>query len=247
MSDASTMNFASCFALLVALPEAFSQVSVHVSAQERRFSQPFFTSKERPVLSAALLMLTQSLAEVPALAGAATAISVSAPATNPKSFAVAMARPTATAAIKFRSFLSRSCRSSPLEVEVDGAGGRHFVPFMTRHDVCVLSLQQLELEMNMGNAADRGEGAAEELGGKIKKTVGSVIGNEQMEAEGKAKELQGQAKQEAAKAGERTKGAVEEVVGTVKNRVGAVIDNEQMQAEGKAKELTGEARQKANK
>ena len=43
----------------------------------------------------------------------------------------------------------------------------------------------------MGNAADRGEGAAEELGGKIKKTVGSVIGNEQMEAEGKAKQAEG--------------------------------------------------------
>ena len=63
----------------------------------------------------------------------------------------------------------------------------------------------------MGNAANRGEGAAEELGGKIKKTVGKVIGNEQMEAEGKAKELKGEAKQEAAKAGERTKGEVEEV------------------------------------
>ncbi|HVH46478.1 MAG TPA: CsbD family protein [Labilithrix sp.] len=98
----------------------------------------------------------------------------------------------------------------------------------------------------MGNAANRGEGIAEQVGGKIKQGVGKVIGNEQMQAEGKAKELKGEAREESAKAAERTKGKVEEVAGAIKNRVGAVIDNEQMQAEGKAKELKGEARQKAN-
>ncbi|MBA2541662.1 MAG: CsbD family protein [Deltaproteobacteria bacterium] len=98
----------------------------------------------------------------------------------------------------------------------------------------------------MSNASKRGEGAAEELGGKIKKTIGKVIGNDQMEAEGLVKEKKGEAKQEAAKAAERTKGKVEEIVGAVKNRVGAVIGSEEMQVEGKAKELEGEARQKAN-
>jgi len=99
----------------------------------------------------------------------------------------------------------------------------------------------------MSNDSKRAEGKAEELGGKIKKGIGKLIGNEQMEAEGIVKEKKGEAKQEAAKAAERTKGKIEEVVGAVKNRVGAVIDNEQMQAEGRAKELKGEARQKANK
>ena len=98
----------------------------------------------------------------------------------------------------------------------------------------------------MSNQSKRAEGAAEELGGKIKKGIGKVIGNEQMEAEGIVKEKKGEAKQESAKASERTKGKVQEVVGAVKNRVGAVIDDEEMQAEGKAKELEGEARQKAN-
>ncbi len=98
----------------------------------------------------------------------------------------------------------------------------------------------------MSNASKRGEGKAEEIGGKIKKNIGKIIGNEQMEAEGLVKEEKGEAKQEAAKAAERTKGKVEEIVGAVKNRVGAVIDDEEMQAEGKAKELKGEARQKAN-
>ena len=81
---------------------------------------------------------------------------------------------------------------------------------------------------------------------KLKKNIGKLIGNDQMEAEGVVKEEKGEAKQEAAKAAERTKGKIQEIVGAVKNRVGAVIDNEKMQAEGKAKELEGEARQKAN-
>jgi len=99
----------------------------------------------------------------------------------------------------------------------------------------------------MSNASKRSEGAAEKLGGKVKGAVGKLIGNEQMQAEGKAKELKGDAKQQAAKSAERTKGKVEEVTGGVKNRIGAAIDNEQMQAEGKVRELKGEARQKANR
>lgn len=98
----------------------------------------------------------------------------------------------------------------------------------------------------MSNQANRSEGVAEQIGGKIKKGIGRAIGNEQMEAEGKAKELKGEAREESAKAAERGKGKVEEVTGAIKNRIGHVIDNEQMQAEGKARELKGEARQKAN-
>ena len=47
----------------------------------------------------------------------------------------------------------------------------------------------------MSNESKRGEGAAEELGGKIKKVAGQVLGNEQMEAEGRARELKGEARQ----------------------------------------------------
>lgn len=98
----------------------------------------------------------------------------------------------------------------------------------------------------MSNASKRGEGAAEELGGKIKKTIGQAIGNEQMEAEGKLKEIKGQGKQEAAKGAERAKGKLEEIKGAVKNRIGQVIDDEELAAEGKVEELKGEARQAAN-
>ncbi len=46
-------------------------------------------------------------------------------------------------------------------------------------------------------------GAVEQVGGMIKKGVGSLIGNQQMEAEGQAAELSGEAKQASAKAAER--------------------------------------------
>jgi uncharacterized protein YjbJ (UPF0337 family) len=49
----------------------------------------------------------------------------------------------------------------------------------------------------MGNASNRSEGVAEQIGGKIKQGVGKVIGNEQMQVEGKAKELKGEARQKA--------------------------------------------------
>ena len=67
-----------------------------------------------------------------------------------------------------------------------------------------------------------------------------------MQAEGKATELKGEARQEAVKAGERAEGALEELGGNIKQGVGKLIGNEQMQAEGKATELKGEARQAAN-
>ena len=100
---------------------------------------------------------------------------------------------------------------------------------------------------SMSNASKRNEGKGEEIGGKIKAGVGKLIGNEQMQAEGKAHELKGKAKQEAAKSAERGKGKVQEVVGATKNRVGAVLDNEELEAKGRAQELEGEARQAINR
>jgi uncharacterized protein YjbJ (UPF0337 family) len=97
------------------------------------------------------------------------------------------------------------------------------------------------------NTTKRAQGAAEELGGKIKGAVGAAIGNEQMEVEGRATELKGKARQETAKAGERIKGAVEQVAGSVKRAVGEVIDNEQMEVEGRATELKGQARERTNR
>jgi uncharacterized protein YjbJ (UPF0337 family) len=99
----------------------------------------------------------------------------------------------------------------------------------------------------MSNQSARSEGVAQKIGGKIKKGIGRVLGNERMTAEGRATELKGKTKEEGAKASEWSKGKIEEVAGAVKSRVGHLIGNEQMAAEGKAKEVKGQARQKANK
>jgi uncharacterized protein YjbJ (UPF0337 family) len=98
----------------------------------------------------------------------------------------------------------------------------------------------------MSNQTEKSEGVAEQIGGKIKKGIGTLIGDDQMHAEGTAKELKGEARVEAAKAAERGKGKVEEIVGAVKNRVGHIVGNEQVAAEGKATELKGENRQQKN-
>ena len=47
------------------------------------------------------------------------------------------------------------------------------------------------------NNEERLKGAGEELKGNVKKGVGDLIGNEQMQAEGEAERLKGQARQKA--------------------------------------------------
>jgi uncharacterized protein YjbJ (UPF0337 family) len=92
----------------------------------------------------------------------------------------------------------------------------------------------------------RAGGFMEEVGGTIKENMGQLIGNEQMELEGRAKVLEGQAHQEAAKTKARIQGAAEELTGDAKGRVGRILDNEQMQVEGKLTSMKGKARQKVN-
>ena len=102
-------------------------------------------------------------------------------------------------------------------------------------------------ELNMGTTEKRGEGVAEQIGGKIKEGIGKLTGSEQTRAEGQAQEAKGEAREESAKASERAQSTTEELAGAVKKGAGAVLGNQQMQAEGKAKELEGEAREKANR
>ena len=54
----------------------------------------------------------------------------------------------------------------------------------------------------MGSETSRGEGVAEQIGGKIKEVIGKVTGKAETEAEGKAQELKGQA-EEAGGCGQR--------------------------------------------
>jgi uncharacterized protein YjbJ (UPF0337 family) len=99
----------------------------------------------------------------------------------------------------------------------------------------------------MGNGAKRVKGKVEEIKGTLKEGVGNLIGNEQMQAEGHAEKVTGQARQDVAKAAEQIKGVGEELVGKAKGAVGGLIGNEQMQVEGKGEELKGKGRQKANR
>ncbi len=57
----------------------------------------------------------------------------------------------------------------------------------------------------MSNVSKRIEGGAEEIGGKIKSGVGKLLGNKQMQVTGKARVLEGKAKQQFAKAADRVK------------------------------------------
>jgi uncharacterized protein YjbJ (UPF0337 family) len=139
----------------------------------------------------------------------------------------------------------RTLGSSELRKD-DGAIPRDRAPTRAGTTFALDGRNPISRRCIMSNESKKAEGVAEQVGGKIKAGIGKIIGNERMEAEGHAKELKGEAREEAARAAERAKGKTEEVVGAIKNRVGAAIDNEKLQAEGKAKELKGEARQAGN-
>jgi uncharacterized protein YjbJ (UPF0337 family) len=74
----------------------------------------------------------------------------------------------------------------------------------------------------MGNTAKRGKGAAKALGGKAERKVGKLVGNERMQARGRARELEGQVEQERAKVRERVTGKIEETLGKAKAVKGIV-------------------------
>ena len=99
----------------------------------------------------------------------------------------------------------------------------------------------------MSTESKRGEGIAEKIGGSIKHAIGSLVGDEQMKAEGAAKEAEGVRHEETAKAEERAKGTVEKAAGAVESGVGNVIGNEKLAVEGKVKEVEGEVRKETNR
>ncbi|PDV97914.1 CsbD family protein [Candidatus Chloroploca asiatica] len=99
----------------------------------------------------------------------------------------------------------------------------------------------------MSNGTERVKGKAEEIKGAVKATVGNVVHNEQLEAEGHADQVEGQARQNRAKTEERVKGTGEELKGETKDAVGGLIGDDHMKAEGKAEAQKGKARQNVNK
>jgi uncharacterized protein YjbJ (UPF0337 family) len=102
-------------------------------------------------------------------------------------------------------------------------------------------------EGTMNNRSEKTEGAAEKLGGKLKKGIGRILGSPRVRAEGQAAEARGRNRVASAKSRERAKGRAEQLLGAAKKRVGRVLGSQKMITGGKAKELVGEARQKANR
>ncbi len=98
----------------------------------------------------------------------------------------------------------------------------------------------------MGENRERAGGMADQFAGKVKQGVGSLTGNEQVEAEGRAQELRGESRQETAETVGTARGMGEEAKGNIKQGAGNLLDNEQMQAEGQVEELKGKARQTFN-
>ncbi|MBV9788422.1 MAG: CsbD family protein [Chloroflexi bacterium] len=98
----------------------------------------------------------------------------------------------------------------------------------------------------MDENKERAKGKLDEVVGNVKQGLGNLTGNERLEAEGRAQELGGESRQDAAKTVGTVKGMAEEAKGNLKQGVGELFDNEQMQAEGKAEELKGEGRQRFN-
>jgi uncharacterized protein YjbJ (UPF0337 family) len=99
--------------------------------------------------------------------------------------------------------------------------------------------------MNENN--ERAKGKLDEVVGNVKQGLGNMTGNERMEAEGRAQELGGESRQDAAKTVGTVKGMAEELKGNVKQGLGNMTDDERLQAEGRADELGGEAKQRFNK
>lgn len=99
----------------------------------------------------------------------------------------------------------------------------------------------------MDENKERAKGKLDEVVGNIKQGVGNLTGNERVEAEGRAQELGGESRQDAAKTVGTAKGMAEEAKGHLKQGLGNLTDDERLQAEGRADELKGDSKQRFNK
>jgi uncharacterized protein YjbJ (UPF0337 family) len=96
----------------------------------------------------------------------------------------------------------------------------------------------------MGTVVERTKGMAEQAAGKIAHAIGKVIGNEELQAKGKAEELKGDAREEGAKIAGRVKATAEEAGGAVEKAASAITGSEKMDMEGAAHELKGKVERK---
>ncbi|KAF9545579.1 hypothetical protein EC957_010664 [Mortierella hygrophila] len=81
------------------------------------------------------------------------------------------------------------------------------------------------------------------LGG-AKKTVGSVLGNETMQASGKIQQAEAHAANLAARAEQQAKGVADSAKGAAQKTVGAATGNKSMEAKGHINSARGAAERK---
>ncbi|KAF9351261.1 hypothetical protein BGX26_010703 [Mortierella sp. AD094] len=81
--------------------------------------------------------------------------------------------------------------------------------------------------------------------GGAKKSVGSILGNESMQASGKVQQAEAQGANLAARAEQQAKGVAHNVQGATQKTVGAATGNKTMEAKGHANTLLGDAERKA--
>jgi len=71
----------------------------------------------------------------------------------------------------------------------------------------------------VGSTTDKVKGAANQVGGKIKESVGKAIGNEQMQAEGNVQQIKGKAQQTLGDAKDAVKHAANKVADGVNKKL----------------------------
>ncbi|KAG5178744.1 putative cruciform DNA binding protein [Tribonema minus] len=82
-------------------------------------------------------------------------------------------------------------------------------------------------------------GTKDEVLGSAKATIGSTIGNHQMEAEGHTQNKGGTAQKEAAGTKQKAEGAGDGLFGHMQKATGQVLGNERMQGEGEMNKAKG--------
>ena len=99
----------------------------------------------------------------------------------------------------------------------------------------------------MNENQERAKGKLQEFGGTLKEKAGELTGNERMEAEGHADQVEGQGRQEFAKGVGQAKGAGEELKGNLKEGFGKLTGDDSTRAEGEVDQVKGQARQEFNR
>eukprot|EP01089_Gocevia_fonbrunei_P020095 TRINITY_DN7356_c0_g1_i1.p2 TRINITY_DN7356_c0_g1~~TRINITY_DN7356_c0_g1_i1.p2 ORF type:complete len:111 (+),score=43.04 TRINITY_DN7356_c0_g1_i1:46-333(+) len=92
----------------------------------------------------------------------------------------------------------------------------------------------------------KASGYTDQAIGAVKENVGYVLGNEQMEAEGKLQRVKGNAEVEGVKAENRVEGTVDQVTGAMKEAAGKVTGNKETEFKGKLEKEQGKAKKAAN-